>query len=77
MYYRVLNVANGKPVVIIEAVWPAQGAPDRAAVPSYENAFRYFVNAYHGTQQEDISLFYCSFFDEGWKVADGGDFEHT
>jgi exo-beta-1,3-glucanase (GH17 family) len=73
MYYRAVNVANGKPVIISETGWPDQGTPDRGAVPSYENAIRYFVDAYHWTQQEDIQMFYFSSFDEDWKVADEGD----
>lgn len=73
MYQRAVNVAQGKPVVISETGWPDQGTPDRAAIPSYENALRYFVDAYHWTQQEDIPLFYFSSFDEDWKTADEGD----
>jgi glucan 1,3-beta-glucosidase len=73
MYYRAVNVANGKPVIVSETGWPDQGTPDRGAVPSYENAIRYFVDAYHWTQQEDIQMFYFSSFDEDWKVADEGD----
>ncbi|MBT1449362.1 glycosyl hydrolase [Glaciecola sp. XM2] len=73
MYYRAAKVANGKPVVISETGWPDQGTPDRAAIPSYENAIRYFIEAYHWTQQESIPLFYFSSFDEDWKVADEGD----
>ena len=73
MYHRAVKVANGKPVIISETGWPDQGSPDRAAIPSYENALRYFVDAYHWTQEEGIDLFYFSSFDEDWKVADEGD----
>jgi len=73
MYHRAVKVANGKPVIISETGWPDQGSPDRAAIPSYENALRYFVDAYHWTQKEGIDLFYFSSFDEDWKVADEGD----
>jgi glucan 1,3-beta-glucosidase len=73
MYARAVKVANGKPVIISETGWPDQGSPDRAAIPSYENAIRYFVDAYRWTQQEDIQMFYFSSFDEDWKIADEGD----
>jgi exo-beta-1,3-glucanase (GH17 family) len=73
MYGRAKNVANGKPVIISETGWPDQGSPERASIPSYENAIRYFVDAYHWTQAQQIDLFYFSSFDEDWKVADEGD----
>lgn len=73
MYTRAVKIANGKPVIVSETGWPDQGTPDRAAVPSYENAIRYFVDAYHWAQEEGIDMFYFSSFDEDWKVADEGD----
>ena len=73
MYRRAQKVAPGKKVIISETGWPDQGSSERAAVPSYENAIRYFVDSYHWTQEEGIELFYFSSFDEDWKVADEGD----
>jgi exo-beta-1,3-glucanase (GH17 family) len=73
MYTRAVKIANGKPVIVSETGWPDQGTPDRAAVPSYKNAIRYFVDAYHWAQEEGIDMFYFSSFDEDWKVADEGD----
>lgn len=73
MYRRAQKVAPGKKVIISETGWPDQGTSERAAVPSYENAIRYFVDSYHWTQEEGIELFYFSSFDEDWKVADEGD----
>ena len=73
MYQRAQNVAPGKKVIISETGWPDQGSPERASIPSYENAIRYFVDSYHWAQQEGIDLFYFSSFDEDWKVADEGD----
>ena len=73
MYRRAQKVAPGKKVIISETGWPDQGSSERAAVPSYENAIRYFVDSYHWTQEEGIDLFYFSSFDEDWKVADEGD----
>jgi exo-beta-1,3-glucanase (GH17 family) len=73
MYHRAQKVAKGKQVIISETGWPDQGSAEQAAMPSYQNAIRYFVDSYHWTQEEDIDLFYFSSFDEDWKVADEGD----
>jgi exo-beta-1,3-glucanase (GH17 family) len=73
MYHRAQKVAPGKKVIISETGWPDQGSPERASIPSYENAIRYFVDSYHWAQEEGIDLFYFSSFDEDWKVADEGD----
>ena len=42
-------------------------------MPSFENAIRYFINAYQWADEEDIEIFYFSAFDEAWKVAEEGD----
>jgi exo-beta-1,3-glucanase (GH17 family) len=73
MYHRAQKVAPGKKVIISETGWPDQGSPERASIPSYENAIRYFVDSYQWAQEEGIDLFYFSSFDEDWKVADEGD----
>ncbi|MFT5676160.1 MAG: glucan 1,3-beta-glucosidase [Paraglaciecola sp.] len=73
MYHRAQRVAPGKQVIISETGWPDQGSAERASVPSYENALRYFVDSHHWAQEEGIDLFYFSSFDEDWKVADEGD----
>ena len=73
MYRRVVKVANGKKVIISETGWPSVGTPTGAAVPSYANAIRYFLNTYQWAEEEGIDIFYFSSFDEGWKVGDEGD----
>ncbi len=73
MYYTALNAGKGKKVIISETGWPNKGTPDRGAVPSYENAMRYFINTYTWAEQDDIEVFYFSSFDELWKVASEGD----
>ena len=74
MYRRAARVAKGKKVIISETGWPNLGSVTRGvAVPSYENALRYFVNAYQWAEEEGIEIFYFSSFDEVWKVADEGD----
>ena len=44
MYRRAQRAANGKPVVISETGWPNIGTPTDGAVPSFENAIKYFVD---------------------------------
>ncbi|MDR9414852.1 MAG: glycosyl hydrolase family 17 protein [Gracilimonas sp.] len=73
MYYQVKNVANGKEVMITETGWPSKGSPLGGAVPSKENAIRYFINANLWSQDEDIDIFYFSSFDESWKVGAEGE----
>ncbi len=73
MYRRAIRAGNGKKVIISETGWPNLGSAERQAMPSYENAIRYFVNAYQWAEQEDVEIFYFSSFDEDWKVADEGD----
>jgi len=73
MYQRAVKAANGKKVIISETGWPNLGSPDREAVPSYENAIKYFINAYTWADEEDIEIFYFSSFDETWKIGAEGD----
>ena len=73
MYYRVLGVANGKRVIISETGWPNIGSPEGGAVPSFENAIKYFVDTYRWAESDGIEVFYFSSFDESWKVGAEGD----
>lgn len=73
MYYLAVNAAKGKKVIISETGWPNRGTPDRNAVPSYENALIYFINAFTWANQEKIDIFYFSSFDETWKIEKEGD----
>ncbi len=73
MYRRVVNVADGKRVIISETGWPNIGTPERGAVPSFENAIKYFIDTYQWAEQDDIEIFYFSSFDETWKVDAEGD----
>ena len=52
---------------------PILGTPTGAAIPSYANALRYFLNTYQWAAEEDIEIFYFSSFDEDWKTGDEGD----
>ena len=73
MYYLAAGAAKGKKVIISETGWPNRGTPDRSAVPSYENALVYFINAFTWANQEKIDIFYFSSFDETWKIEKEGD----
>ncbi|MDJ0652634.1 MAG: glycosyl hydrolase family 17 protein [Xanthomonadales bacterium] len=73
MYRRAINVANGKRVIVSETGWPNIGTPDRGAVPSYQNAIKYLVDAFQWAEEDDLEMFYFSAFDETWKVDAEGD----
>lgn len=73
MYRRVCDVANGKRVIVSETGWPNIGTAEGAAVPSFENAVKYFVDTCRWADAEDIEIFYFSSFDESWKVGAEGD----
>ena len=72
MYQRVSRVSGGKKVVVSETGWPNEGPSEHGAVPSWENAIRYVLNAYQWAEDENIDLFYFSSFDEAWKVEKEG-----
>lgn len=74
MYELVLQNAKGKKVVISETGWPTRGEQYGAAVPSYENAMRYFIQTQEWVQKENIHLFYFSSFDEVWKINHEGEY---
>ncbi|MCI5044646.1 MAG: glycosyl hydrolase family 17 protein [Aquisalinus sp.] len=73
MYRRAQRVAGGKKVVIAETGWPNVGTPEESAIPSVENALKYFIEAYQWAEEEGIDIFYFSSFDESWKVEKEGD----
>ena len=73
MYRRAAGAANGKKVIISETGWPNKGTAEGAAVPSFEHAIKYFIDAYQWAEEEGIDIFYFSAFDETWKVAAEGD----
>lgn len=73
MYNRAVKAAEGKKVIISETGWPNLGSPERGAIPSYENALRYFINTYTWAAEEGIKVFYFASFDETWKIDVEGD----
>ncbi len=73
MYRRAVHAANGKKVIISETGWPNVGTPEGGAVPSFDNAIKYFINTCQWAEEEDIEIVYFSSFDETWKVDAEGD----
>lgn len=73
MYHRALRAGKGKKVIISEAGWPSKGQTFYGAIPSIENAIRYFINTQLWSNEEDIEIFYFSSFDEPWKIGAEGD----
>ena len=73
MYNQAKSAGNGKKVIITETGWPSFGEGLRGAIPSHENAIKYFINAQVWSDDDDIEMFYFSSFDESWKVGAEGD----
>jgi exo-beta-1,3-glucanase (GH17 family) len=73
MYRRAQRAAHGKPVIISETGWPNIGTPTDGAVPSFENAIKYFIDTCQWAEQDGVEIFYFSSFDETWKVDAEGD----
>jgi GPH family glycoside/pentoside/hexuronide:cation symporter len=56
-----------------ETGWPAKGQPVAEAVPSTENAMKYFIDVQQWARSDGVKLFYFSSFDEPWKLAQEGE----
>ncbi len=73
MYRRAEQAAKGKPVIISETGWPDVGSAEGGAIPSADNAIKYFIDTYRWAEQDGIEVFWFSSFDEAWKVDAEGD----
>ncbi|NAS32012.1 MFS transporter [Flavobacteriaceae bacterium R38] len=73
MYAVTKGISKGKEVIITETGWPSQGENINSAVPSHNNAMKYFINTNNWIHDKKIDLFYFSSFDESWKVHHEGD----
>ena len=72
--HALVQAAGGeKPVIVAETGWPGQGQPVGQAVPSEENAMRYFVDVQQWARREGVKLFYFASFDEPWKLQQEGE----
>jgi len=73
MYRRAVKAGGGKKVIISETGWPNLGSPVKDAVPSFENAQKYFIDTLIWAAEEGIEVFYFASFDEVWKIDVEGD----
>ncbi|MCL4142138.1 UNVERIFIED_CONTAM: hypothetical protein GTU68_066547 [Idotea baltica] len=73
MYNQAKDAGKGKKVIITETGWPSFGKGLQGAIPSHENAIKYFINSQVWSDTDDIDMFYFSSFDESWKVGAEGD----
>lgn len=73
MFAQAVKAGNGKKVIITETGWPSHGEGLHGALPSFENAIKYFINSQNWSKDDDIEMFYFSSFDESWKVGAEGD----
>jgi glucan 1,3-beta-glucosidase len=73
MYRRAVRTSGGKKVIITETGWPSFGTTEGGAIPSIENALKYFIDTYLWAEEEGIDIFYFSSFDETWKIETEGD----
>jgi GPH family glycoside/pentoside/hexuronide:cation symporter len=69
-----VQAAGGdKRVIVTETGWPGNGQAVASAVPSADNAMRYFVEVQQWARSEGVKLFYFSSFDEPWKSRQEGE----
>lgn len=73
MFQQAFEAGNGKPVLVTETGWPSQGEGLGGAIPSWENALKYFINTQLWSKEQEIGVFYFSSFDEAWKVGAEGE----
>ena len=73
MYNAVSGVSKGKPIIVAETGWPNLGKTNQDAVPSKENAMKYFINVNNWSAQKSVETFYFSSFDESWKARQEGE----
>lgn len=73
MYEIARTAGRGKPVIISETGWPSRGGHLGGAIPSLENAARYFVHTYQWALAENVKIFYFTSFDEAWKAGPEGE----
>jgi GPH family glycoside/pentoside/hexuronide:cation symporter len=73
MHALVQAAGGDKPVIVAESGWPGRGEPVGDAVPSAENAMRYYVDVQQWARREGVKVFHFASFDEPWKLAQEGE----
>lgn len=71
-YQQLLAASNGKPLVCSETGWPSQGLPFGDAIPSEENAAKYFAQFTSYADSKGLEYFYLEFVDQPWKTLEPG-----
>lgn len=67
-HQRLAKLAGNKPAVVSETGWPSCGSTVGNAVPSSENASRYFLNFISWARANNVPSFYSEAYDERWKI---------
>ncbi len=65
---EVVAYAAGRPVIVSETGWPSAGDTVGAAVPSEDNASRFFLEFVSWARMNDVEYTYFSAIDEPWKA---------
>jgi glycoside/pentoside/hexuronide:cation symporter, GPH family len=73
MHGLVKAAGGDKPVIVTETGWPGHGQAVGAAVPSADNAMRYFIDVQQWGRSEGVKVFYFASFDEPWKLGSEGE----
>lgn len=73
MYRCATRAAKGKKVIVSETGWPNAGPATDGAVPSLENAIKYFIDAYRWAEEDAVDIVWFSAFDESWKSGAEGE----
>jgi GPH family glycoside/pentoside/hexuronide:cation symporter len=72
--HALVQAAGGeKPVILAETGWPGAGQAVGGAVPSAENAMRYFIDVQSWARREGVKVFHFASFDEPWKLQPEGE----
>jgi exo-beta-1,3-glucanase (GH17 family) len=69
---EVVKYAGGKPIIVSETGWPSAGDVVGAAVPSEDNASRFFLEFVSWARANDVEFTYFSAMDEPWKASHEG-----
>lgn len=67
-YQMATQAGKGKRVILTETGWPSQGNPLGQAIPTLQNALKYFIYSQLWAIDEGIEMIYFSSFDESWKM---------
>jgi exo-beta-1,3-glucanase (GH17 family) len=73
MYRCAVRAAGDKNVIISETGWPNVGTATDGALPSFENAIKYFIDTHRWAEEDNIDVVWFSSFDESWKIGAEGD----